>query len=110
MYPRDKVLKLVTGDFNKYVAQWNDHTFARETVEIGFDSSSKRKRICLPDSGGIQLLKGDCGGWKEGGERNIFLGEFKERKREREREGEKRYDFKENSLGCARINTRIAVN
>ena len=33
-----------------------------------------------------------------------------EKEREREREGEERYDFKENSLGCARINTRIAVN
>lgn len=53
------------------------------TVEV-MKSVSKvvvveRKRICLADSGGLQLLKGDCGGWKEGGERNIFLGEFKER-------------------------------
>lgn len=55
----------------------------REHIEV-MKSVSKvvvveRKRICLADSGGLQLLKGDCGGWKEGGERNIFLGEFKER-------------------------------
>lgn len=67
--------------FNKYVVRL--YVGEREHVEV-MKSVSKvvvveRKRICLADSGGLQLLKGDCGGWKEGGERNIFLGEFKER-------------------------------
>ena len=102
-------MKLVTGDFNKYVAPWNDHTFARlKSVSIVVVVVNE-KEFVFPIAAVFNYSKEIAEvGRRE--EKEIFFSVNSKREREREREGEKRYDFKENSLGCARINTRIAVN